>query len=326
VVDATFLEEYPLYRKFICEIPELVRDFPKININMYCPSCKNIRTFLLTDRIYVDEDYLLKADRYMGAYKIEDNSIFILKYICGSCKKFPRTFYLKIGKDMGEESKEVQKVGQYIPWDISINKNLKKILGKFSKNYTKGLICESQGYGIGANAYFRRIVEEIIGDLLEQIPNIMSGEERSKYEEALEKTRKAKNTQDKIALVKDLLPPILMPEKHNPLKTLHKILSEGLHEKTDVECLEDAQIIRTTLTFLVNSILRRKKEQQEFSEGMKNLLDKKMKSTKSQNSYFSRRYFNINTRSVDFPTPPFPEKEIIFFMCKITKQLCLNSK
>ena len=283
MVDATFLEEYPLYRKFECKLPEYVDELPKININMHCSICIDTRTFIPIDRYYMKKNLFIDIDRSRPGYKIEINSYLILNYFCASCRKFSRFFCLRVIGKSGSISMEVEKVGQYLPWDISISKNLQKVLGKFSENYKKGLICESQGYGIGANAYFRRIVEEIIGDLLEQIPDLMSGEERAKYEEALEETRRTTNTQDKIALVKDLLPPILMPERYNPLKTLHKVLSEGLHEKTDEECLEDAQIIRTTLTFLVNSILRRRKEQQEFSEGMKKLLDKKKKSTESKN-------------------------------------------
>ncbi|MFX1385213.1 MAG: hypothetical protein ACFFBP_22595 [Promethearchaeota archaeon] len=34
----------------------------------------------------------------------------------------------------------------------------------------------------------------------------------------------------------------------------------------------------------------------------------------SRSLNFSRRYLSIKTSKVDFPTPPFPENEIIFFM------------
>lgn len=275
MVDATFLEDYPLYRKFECKRPDYVNRFPNININMHCPICKDTRTFIPTYRSYMKKDLFIDLDRSNIVYPVESNSYLILNYICASCNTFVRFFSLRLVLKSGNRLIEIEKMGQYPPWDISISNNLQKVLGKFSKTYKKGLICESQGYGIGANAYFRRIVEEIIDDLLEQIPDIMSGAERVKYEEALAETRKTKNTQEKIALVKDLLPPILIPERYNPLKTLYGILSEGIHKRTDEECLEDALIIRTTLTFLVNSILRRRKEQQEFSEGMKKLLDKK---------------------------------------------------
>ncbi|MDZ7680350.1 MAG: hypothetical protein U5J63_01245 [Fodinibius sp.] len=96
-----------------------------------------------------------------------------------------------------------------------------------SRHYKKGLICESQGYGIGAFSYYRRIVEDI-DDLLDEISSLLKGEELDKYQEALQKTKKTNVTQDKIELVKDLLPQILRPDNMNPLSTLHSTLSEGL--------------------------------------------------------------------------------------------------
>lgn len=105
----------------------------------------------------------------------------------------------------------------------------------------------------------------------------MSGEELEKYQVALEEVRKTKNTTDKIALVKDLLPSILKPEQYNPLKTIHDALSKGLHGRTDEECLEDAESIRTSLLFLVDSILSRRKGQQEYTENMKKILEKQRK-------------------------------------------------
>ncbi|MEE9378071.1 MAG: hypothetical protein V3V33_08550 [Candidatus Lokiarchaeia archaeon] len=273
--NAIFLEEYSLYRKFDYNLPPIV-SFPKLSINMKCHNCNDKRTFIGMNAFYIEQSENIDCDRYRETNRMpKENSHYILRYVCASCKKFERFFILRVGKNL----KQILKIGQYPPRDITISKDLEKIMGVFSEYYKKGLICEFQGYGIGANAYFRRIVEGIIDDLLVQIPDLMSGEERALYENALEESRKAKNTQEKIALVKDLLPPILMPERYNPLKTLHEVLSKGIHNLTDEECLENAQIIKDTLIFLINSILKRKKEQQEFSEGMKKLLEKKKKTT-----------------------------------------------
>jgi len=199
-----------------------------------------------------------------------ENKIIHLNYICASCENFNRIFSLRIGKNR----QYIEKVGQFPTWDINIEKNLKEILKNYSENYKKGKICESQSYGIGAFAYYRRIVEDIIEELLESIPDLMTGEELEKYKEVLKEVRKTKNTADKIALVKDLLPPILKPEQFNPLKTIHNALSKGLHGRTDEECLEDAESIRTSLVFLVDAILSRKKGQQEYTESMRKIIEK----------------------------------------------------
>lgn len=64
------------------------------------------------------------------------------------------------------------------------------MLGEREETFKKGLTCESQGYGIGAYAYYRRIVEEVIDELLDGIADLMSGEDKEKYMEALEEKKK----------------------------------------------------------------------------------------------------------------------------------------
>jgi hypothetical protein len=167
------------------------------------------------------------------------------------------------------------KVGQEPPWDITPDRDLEKMLGQHSYFYKRGLICESQGYGIGAFSYYRRIVDEIIDELLSGISDLLSAEELGKYQEALEKTKNTTVTQDKIELVKDLLPPILRPNGMNPLGTLHTILSEGLHNETDDQCIELAMEVREVLEFLVNQITTTKNAGAKFTEGMQKLLDRR---------------------------------------------------
>ena len=53
----------------------------------------------------------------------------------------------------------------------------------------RGLICESQSYGIEAFAHFRRVVEELIDSLLNDIADLMSGDEKEKYLQALEQAK-----------------------------------------------------------------------------------------------------------------------------------------
>ena len=276
-----FLEEYPLYRKFEFKLPESLNKFNKVNINMYCPNCKETRTFrFLNHYLHGYEESTSIGMNYPTHLNwIKPNCIVHLNYICAACEKFNRMFSFRIGKNR----QYIEKVGQYPPWDISIKKKLQKILGEYSDYYKKGLICESQAYGIGANIYYRRIIEEIIGELLEDIKEFLVGEDREKYEKVLEETRKSKNAQDKINLVKDLIPPILMVGSQNPLKVLYNILSGGVHGKTDEECLEDAQIIRETLIFLINSILRRQKDKQKYDDNIKKLLEKRLQKQKKNN-------------------------------------------
>ena len=139
----------------------------------------------------------------------------------------------------------------------------------------KGLICESQGYGIGAFGYYRRIVEETIDKLFDEIADLLSEDELDVYRVALEKTKETIVTAEKIELVKDLLPAILRPDGMNPLAALHSALSQGLHAESDEDCLDLAENCREILVFLVNQVAASKQTAKSFTSSMRKLLDKK---------------------------------------------------
>lgn len=260
--DKIFLEEYPLYRKFSIKINPTVDEIGKTSIHMYCSTCKSEQTYKMIN------DYWLG---YKYSNTPSKGTVVIAKYICLACENNIRYFLIYISSDLSN----IMKVGQYPPWEISVDKKMSDMLKEHIDNYKKGLTCESQGYGIGAYAYYRRIVENIIDTLLDSIQNLLSNEEKEKYSLALEETKNTIVAVEKISLVKDLLPQSLRPNGMNPLNTLHSILSEGIHEKSEDECLELAGNIRNILTYLVDQTIRAEESSRIFTESMKNLLDKK---------------------------------------------------
>src|SRR5690554_3520710 len=237
-----FLEEYSLFRKFTAKFPSTLDDFPKPPINMKCENCGSVQTFNMTNEYYGLFGY--------SNYPAEDTKLRLV-YECQSCRSFTRQFQIYISPTLDY----CYKFGQYPEWEIKMDKNLAKTLGKHAKTFRKGLVCESQGYGIGAFAYYRRITEEIIDELLESITDLIEQDNKTLYLEALEKTKQTRVTQEKIDLIKDLLPTILRPNGMNPLGVLHSELSEGLHAESDESCLENASHIKDILTFLINQII-----------------------------------------------------------------------
>jgi len=280
----TFLETYPLYKKFQTELkfhPDgeySYTTFDKLQspaIHMYCQICESEQTYNMANEFHELESAINTPVH---------GKVKRLLYICSSCKKGQIVFLIKFGPNIDkpvEGSKKnhivyFQKVGQYPAWSIKMDKELEKMLSSHADYYHKGLTCESQSYGIGAYAYFRRIAEDIIDELLESIADLITEPDKEKYLKALEKTKSATNTQEKIDLVKHLLPQSLRPNNMNPLDTLFSALSDGLHARTDEECMEQAEIIKKVLVYLVNQIVRTKQESKEFTEGMQKLLDKKI--------------------------------------------------
>lgn len=259
-----FLEEYPLYRKFRISLPTHLKELPKPAIKMRCEIEKSNQTFNMI------RDYF---NANLGSNQLCKGSTREVQYNCQSCGKFERYFMLEFGEDDGGDY--VMKVGQSPSWDITPDKALEKMLGVRAQYYSRALVCESQSYGIGAFAYYRRIVEEIIDDLLSEIADIVENDEqKEKYKIALENAKKTKVTQDKISLVKDLLPDSLRPGGMNPLSVLHEVLSEGIHGQTDERCMDMSSDVRTVLEYLVNQTSITKAAKNAFTTSMKRLLDR----------------------------------------------------
>lgn len=263
MINKEFIEEYSLFRKFKPVIIDIdLRNWKKIPINMQCDVCKSVQTFNMTNEYY--------NDGQVNNVWVE-NRILDLRFLCESCKSFERRFFMHVNAELAT----IYKVGQYPEWEIKMDKNLEKTLNKHGLTFRKGLVCESQGYGIGAFSYYRRITEEIIDELLDSISDLIEESHKAEYIAALGKAKKTRVTQEKIDLVKDLLPTILKPNGMNPLGVLHNELSEGLHAATDEDCLENANHIKNILIYLINQIIQSKESAKSFTTSMKTLLDKK---------------------------------------------------
>jgi len=61
---------------------------------------------------------------------------------------------------------------------------------------------------------------------------------------------------------------------HNPLTLLHSALSDGIHAKTDEECLELATSIRLVLIELADRIATALKDEAELRTAVTKLLKK----------------------------------------------------
>lgn len=284
MITKQFLETYPLLRKYAVTFDKLVHyqfgtkgaitNLPIPAINLYCKSCQNIQTFKM-ENSYAH----FSVDAPVRHSPV--GKIFEMRYLCASCSDFRHIFYVEFGVDRtpNEDSKTfsgwIRKIGQFPPWEIDIDKNLEKALGKDAELYKKGLVSESQSYGIGSYSYFRRITENIIDELLDSITTLLDEKDKESYKQALSKVKNTRVTEEKIELVQDLLPESLKPNGVNPLKSLHSALSEGLHSKTDDECLELADSIKTILVYLLDEVRNRNAKAKQFTDKMKKLLEKK---------------------------------------------------
>jgi len=249
-----FLEKKPLLTWLRQRLPLSEFDFPYVDIiDMHCDSCDTNRPFKNQDRSSQREHILSAASGVSGGGSPPPPipNPMTLSFQCQGCPEGSQKFYLEIN----HIKPGIRKIGQYPPWSISLEKSLGKFLGEHSKLMKNGLICESQGYGIGAFAYYRRVLEEKIEGILEEIKRLLvtlGNDEHSV--DLIEEAIASHRTEDKINIAKNSLPGILRPAGTNPLTTIHQALSRGIHAKTDEECINHAIEIRESLNFLIDTL------------------------------------------------------------------------
>lgn len=265
--DKEFLETYPLYRPLQQTVADKIPNISRPSISQFCARCKSIQTY--TSKSY--HDGLAFALNRGDEIFTPANKVLQINYVCAGCNETIVTFCIKVSADL----KSIMKVGQDPAWDIAGDKSIEKLLGKHKSYLRKGMICESQGYGIAAFSYYRRITEEVIDKLISDLEEIMPAEDRETFAEAYGKVKTTRQTSEKIALVKDLLPPSLIIEGMNPLGILHSALSEGLHAEEEEACLSHAEAIREALIFMSSQISETKKKKQDFTQKMRGLLARK---------------------------------------------------
>jgi hypothetical protein len=149
--------------------------------------------------------------------------------------------------------------------------------------FLKGRRAELRGLGIGAFAYYRRIVEDQKVVIIEQLEK--AAKRLRVPEEYLLLFAKAKTQTGftrAINEIKDAFPSALFIADHNPLKLLHDLLSDGLHELSDEECLEHARAVRTLLVALAERISEISRDEAKVKESLEAFLSRKQKNPPSK--------------------------------------------
>jgi len=236
---------------------------PELNLRCMSETCGGVRVF-----------YCLDPAQHLSPNEINYK---FLSYACRNCRSSAtvKTFALAV---VGSSSTgEVQKLGELPPYGPHTPTRVFRLIGEeYRELFLQGRRAESKGLGIGAYAYYRRIIEHqkgrIIGEILKVAEKLGEPGEKLK---ALKDARDEKQFSKAIEMVKTAIPQSLLIEGgHNPLTLLHDALSEGIHERSDEECLRDAMNIRIVLVDLAERISTALKEEAELKEAVKQLLNR----------------------------------------------------
>lgn len=173
---------------------------------------------------------------------------------------------------------KVQKVGQHPPLTINIPRPLERNLGKDSATlYKRSLVNRNEGYGLGAVTYIRRVVEDKTEDLIEVVAQL--AEAHNIGEDVVEKIRAAKEertTYDKkLQIASTVIPASLIVDGVNPLAVLFDLVSTGLHDLTEEQCIAIADKTKNVFEFTFTHLRAEMEKRQDFVDTLKKLADEK---------------------------------------------------
>ncbi len=202
-----------------------------------------------------------------------------LNYSCRNCGDSHKAYAVTIWAAKNGPHGKAIKFGEWPPFGPRVPTKMIKLLGEDQEIFMKGRRAESQGMGIAAFAYYRRVVENQKGRLIDEIIRVCN---RIKAPPALvEKLNEAKTEiqfSRAVDIIRDGIPEILRLDGHNPLLLLHSALSEGLHAQSDQECLDLAVSIRVVLTEFSERLVQAMRSHSELDNAVSKLLQAQSKS------------------------------------------------
>ena len=199
-----------------------------------------------------------------------------IQYVCRNCESVGKTYALAVwlpkernGSGIGLKLGEVPQFGPHVPSRVIT------LVGPDREIFLRGRRAESLGLGIGAFAYYRRVVENQKGRIIREIGKAAKRLGATPATMLLfEKAQAETQFTNAIDAIKAAIPERLRIKGHNPLTLLHTPLSEGIHQLTDERCLELATSIRVVLTELADRISLIMQDQKELDDAVSQLLNR----------------------------------------------------
>ena len=159
----------------------------------------------------------------------------------------------------------VIKIGQYPSFSKSEVQSLRKYKNLISKYYpelTRSVNAYSQGMGVAAFVYLRRILEYLV-------ESKYNGDTSWKF---IEKLKEVEKTEE------------IIPEELSAVKEeIYSVLSKGIHEYEEDECMELYLAVKYVIERMLDIELERKSRLSKANEAMKAIKSKLQESKNGSN-------------------------------------------
>jgi hypothetical protein len=213
------------------------------------------------------------AKVYFGSDFIHRDS-----YTCRNCGKAIANYCYIWQERQGDNI--FVKVGQYPELEERVPDNLKQALdGEDLKLYKNALRMRNFNLGVAAVAYMRRVIENRMNDMLEILHNAaITHNAQPELIAQHQEMKEEKRFSVKVDYAGALLPGSLRPSgKPNPMAVLHELASDGLHAKSDEECVDIFDACRRTFEYVFGKLRIETEDAQNFVKEMAVLAKKKSK-------------------------------------------------
>ena len=260
----SFFLEIPLYEKFPFTEADgnyiYVLKFFSGKVDAYCPFCEKSSTFRGNQSQpspggFQVANYSELKQRGGVGLSGWINKIFPINLICTRNESHLMQIIIYLTEN------EFFKIGQFPSIaDLSMP-DLRKYRDVLSsekyKELNRGIGLITHGVGVGAFVYLRRIFEDLIEE---------ARIEHSKLAEWDEDTYQRSRMDDKIEILKSSLPDFLTENRK-----LYGILSKGIHELTENECLEYFPTVKLGVELILDEKLEHKRRKNKIEAAKKSL-------------------------------------------------------
>jgi hypothetical protein len=275
-----FLSEYQLYTKFEIIDCYSESDIFRTTFKFFCEKDNDSTTFEIREEKNSPVN-IQESPFSTGMQNVISNSTIDFNFhkhysgVCQQCKKYAVHFLISgsTSRDKnGNKKFYIRKVGQNPAPVITPTRDVSNFLNEDDKDfYGKALKNLKYGHGIGAYAYFRRIIENEIHRIVKRISAI-NLPDSNKIIEALEQYKEKHQMSRLIEEITPYLPKSLKDDQsNNILKLLYDQSSTALHELSEEDCLEKAGYIDTLFSYLVKKLNEEQYEIDEIKKAIKGL-------------------------------------------------------
>jgi len=251
------VSKYPTPKEFLIDLPlyeivtfedEDLEEGRKLycfneTLDTYCPECNQHSIFSRLG------NYTTTSDASVWV----DQGRFVISLGCSRNRSHTLFFLFQA------DGQTIQKIGQ-LPSIASLNlfdvKKYSKVLDKkYFQELTKSIGLASHGVGVGSFVYLRRIFEFLIEEAHGNVTSV-EGWNESTYTTA--------RMAEKIEMLKTQLPDFLVENK-----SMYSILSKGIHELSENECLAAFPVVKLGIEIILDDKLEKMRREQKLAEAKK---------------------------------------------------------